>query len=130
MIDNLSLVLQTLSLEILFRDYNNSDLMQELQTQDEIYLKRIIKQNEDIIYILKERNITMNYEEKVCHFKHYIKQTVDLMVDAYKWKMMAEECEDPEMKQKYMSVSNTLYDMFMNEHNNIGSMFRGEKKEM
>ena len=47
-VDNLSLVLQALSLQILFKDYNNSDLMQELQTQDEVYLKKIIKQNEEI----------------------------------------------------------------------------------
>jgi len=57
-IDNLSLVLQALSLEILFRDYNNSDLMQELQTQDEKYLKKIIQQNEEIIRILNERRET------------------------------------------------------------------------
>lgn len=66
----------------------------------------------------------MNYEEKVCDFKHYMKQTIDLMVDAYKWKMMAEECDNPEMKQKYMSVSNTLYDMFMVEHGNINKIFK------
>ena len=55
-IDNLSLILQALSLQILFQDYNNSDLMQELQTQDEKYLKKIIEQNEEIISILKERS--------------------------------------------------------------------------
>ena len=54
-VDNLSLVLQVLSLQILFQDYNNRDLMQELQTQDEIYLKKIIKQNEKIIQLLEER---------------------------------------------------------------------------
>ena len=53
-IDTLALVLQALSLEILFKDYNNSDLMQELQTQDERYLKTIIKQNEEILKLLKE----------------------------------------------------------------------------
>lgn len=55
-VDNLSLVLQALSLQILFRDFNNSDLMQELQTQDEKYLKTIIRQNEEILSILKERS--------------------------------------------------------------------------
>ena len=54
-VDNLSLVLQALSLEILFKDYNNSDLMQELQTQDEKYLKKIIQQNEKIIELLERR---------------------------------------------------------------------------
>ena len=54
-VDNISLLLQALSLQILFQDYNNSDLMQELQAQDEKYLKKIIKQNEEIISLLKER---------------------------------------------------------------------------
>ena len=51
-VDNLALILQAISLEILFRDYNNRDLMQELQNQDEKYLKTIIKQNEQIIQLL------------------------------------------------------------------------------
>ena len=68
----------------------------------------------------------MEYEDKVCEFKKYAKQTLDLMVDAYKWKRMAMECDDEDMKQKYMSVSNTLFDLFMAEHNNIGAMFKEE----
>jgi hypothetical protein len=56
-INNLSLLLQTLSLEILFKDYNNSDLMSELRTQDEKYLKKIIEQNEEIISLLKGSEI-------------------------------------------------------------------------
>lgn len=51
--NNLALVLQALSLEILFKDYNNSDLMEELQTQDEKYLKKIIEQNKKIIELLE-----------------------------------------------------------------------------
>lgn len=66
------------------------------------------------------------YEDKVCNFKKYAKQTLDLMVDAYKWKVMAEDCDDQEMKNKYMSVSNTLFELFMKEHTNIGNMFKGE----
>ena len=54
-VDNLSLILQVLSLQILFQDYNNSDLMNELQKQDSNYLEKIIKQNEEIIQLLKER---------------------------------------------------------------------------
>ena len=68
----------------------------------------------------------MEYEEKVCEFKKYAKQTLDLMVDAYKWKMMAMECDSEEMKQKYMTVSDTLFELFMAEHNNIGEMFKGK----
>ena len=53
-VDNLALILQALSLEILFKDYNNSDLMQELQNQDNNYLQKIIKQNEEILDILRK----------------------------------------------------------------------------
>lgn len=53
-VDNLALVLQALSLEILFKDYNNGDLMQELQNQDNNYLQKIIEQNEEIISLLKK----------------------------------------------------------------------------
>ena len=55
-VDNISLILQALSLEILFKDYNNSDIMNELQTQDEKFLKEIIRQNTEILNILKERS--------------------------------------------------------------------------
>lgn len=68
----------------------------------------------------------MEYEDKVCDFRKYAKQTLDLMVDAYKWKMMAKDCDDMEMKNKYMNVSNTLFELFMVEHNNIGQMFKEE----
>lgn len=54
-VDNLSLVLQAISLQILFQDYNNGDLMQELQNQDNNYLQKIIQQNEEILKLLKER---------------------------------------------------------------------------
>ena len=68
----------------------------------------------------------IEYEDKVCSFKKYVKQTLDLMVDAYKWKVMANDCDDEEMHNKYMQVSNTLFELFMNEHNAIGEMFRNE----
>lgn len=54
-INNLSLVLQALSLQLLFDDCNNTDLMQELQRQDKEYLEKIINQNEKIISLLEER---------------------------------------------------------------------------
>jgi hypothetical protein len=68
----------------------------------------------------------MEYEDKVCEFKRYAKQTLDLMVDAYRWKEMAKYCDNENMKEKYMKVSNTLFDMFMVEHNSIGAMFKGQ----
>ena len=55
-VDITSLFFQALSLQILFQDYNNRDLMQELQNQDEKYLKKVIEQNEEIINLLKERS--------------------------------------------------------------------------
>ena len=36
-------------------DYNNTDLMNELQKQDSEYLEKIIKQNEKIIELLERR---------------------------------------------------------------------------
>ena len=59
-IDNLSLVLQALGLQILFRDYNNTDLMQELQKQDENYFERMLANQEEILSILKRKET--NYE--------------------------------------------------------------------
>lgn len=55
-INNISFLLQLYSLEILLKDYNNSDLMQELQTQDEKYFKTIIKQNNEIISLLRKED--------------------------------------------------------------------------
>lgn len=55
-VNNLSLILQMLSLEILFKDYNNSDLMQELQNQDSNYLQKIIEQNEEILTLLRKED--------------------------------------------------------------------------
>jgi hypothetical protein len=69
-----------------------------------------------------------DYEEKVSCFKKYVKQSMDLMIDAYKWKVMAENCDDENTKMKYMQVSDTLFNMFMIEHNNIGNMFKNEKE--
>ncbi len=53
--DKLGLILQAISLEILFKDYNNTDLMQELQKQDKEYFEKIIKNQEEILNILKRK---------------------------------------------------------------------------
>lgn len=55
-VDITSLIFQALSLQILFRDYNNADLMQELQKQDSEYFEVIINQNNKIIKLLEERS--------------------------------------------------------------------------
>ncbi len=54
-LDITSLILQIYNLILLMQDFNNKDLMQELQTQDEVYLKKIIKQNEEILELLERR---------------------------------------------------------------------------
>ena len=51
-VDVTSLVLQIYNLILLMQDFNNSDLMQELQRQDSEYLEKIIKQNEEILNLL------------------------------------------------------------------------------
>lgn len=53
-LDMTSLILQLYSVILLLQDYNNRDLMQELQTQDEKYLKTIIKQNNEILTLLRK----------------------------------------------------------------------------
>ena len=53
-LDITSLFLQALSLQILFRDYNNSDLMQELQHQNRDYFEKIIKNQEEILSLLRK----------------------------------------------------------------------------
>jgi len=53
-VDNVSLFLQALSLQILFQDYNNTDLMQELQKQDTQYFEKIIKNQEEILTLLRK----------------------------------------------------------------------------
>ena len=55
-LDLTSLILQLYSLILLIQDYNNSDLMQELQNQDNNYLQRIIKQNEEILTLLRKED--------------------------------------------------------------------------
>ena len=54
-VDLTSLLLQLYNLVLLIQDYNNTDLMNELQRQDSEYLEKIIKQNNEIINLLKER---------------------------------------------------------------------------
>ena len=55
-LDMASLILQLYSVILLLQDYNNKDLMQELQLQDEKYLKTIIKQNEEILNLLRKED--------------------------------------------------------------------------
>ena len=55
-LDTTSLILQLYSLILLIQDYNNSDLMQELQKQDTQYFERIIKNQEEILTLLRKED--------------------------------------------------------------------------
>ncbi len=65
-------------------------------------------------------------EEELCEFKKYLKMTMDLLVDSYKWLKLSQYAETEQDSMKYKQVSDTLYDMFMTEHNAIGKKFKGE----
>ena len=51
-----SLILQILSLDLISKDFNNSDLMNELQKQDKEYLEKIINQNNEILNLLRKES--------------------------------------------------------------------------
>lgn len=52
--DNLSLILQILSFELLLKDCTNNSIMEELQKQDTKYFEKIIKNQEEILNLLKK----------------------------------------------------------------------------
>jgi hypothetical protein len=54
--DNLSLILQIFSFELLLKDCTNNTIMEELQKQDTQYFEKIIKNQEEILKLLKERS--------------------------------------------------------------------------
>lgn len=54
-LDLLGVVLQIYNLLIIMQDFNNKDILQELQRQDKEYLETILKNQEEIIQLLKER---------------------------------------------------------------------------
>ncbi len=53
-LDATSLILQLYSLILLIQDYNNGDLMQELQRQDNEYFKKIIENQNEILTLLRK----------------------------------------------------------------------------
>ena len=53
-LDATSLILQLYSVILLLQDYNNTDLMQELQRQDNEYFKKIIENQEEILTLLRK----------------------------------------------------------------------------
>lgn len=55
-LDATSLILQLYSLILLIQDYNNSDLMQELQRQDNEYFEKIIQNQNEILTLLRKED--------------------------------------------------------------------------
>jgi len=55
-LDMTSLILQIYSVVLLLQDFNNSDLMQELQKQDTEYFEKIIKNQEEILNLLRKED--------------------------------------------------------------------------
>ena len=63
-------------------------------------------------------------EQDMYEFKKYIKMTNDLLADSYKWLRLSQYVDDEISRSKYKQISDTLYDMFMEEHQHIGEMFK------
>ena len=55
-IDMASLILQVYNLVLLMQDFNNTDLMQELQKLDTQYFEKIIKNQEEILNLLRKED--------------------------------------------------------------------------
>ena len=55
-LDATSLILQIYSVILLLQDYNNTDIMGELQKQDIQYFERIIKNQEEILTLLRKED--------------------------------------------------------------------------
>ena len=55
-LDATSLILQLYSVILLLQDYNNTDLMQELQRQDNEYFKKIIENQNEILTLLRKED--------------------------------------------------------------------------
>jgi len=55
-LDKGSFLLQLYSLLIIMRDFNNNDLMNELQHQNQDYLQKILKNQEEILTLLRKED--------------------------------------------------------------------------
>ena len=51
-----SFILQIFSCELLLKDCTNNTIMEELQKQDNEYFKKIIKNQEDILCLLRKED--------------------------------------------------------------------------
>ena len=55
-LDKGSFLLQLYSLLIIMKDFNNSDLMNELQHQNQDYLQKILKNQNEILTLLRKED--------------------------------------------------------------------------
>lgn len=55
-INNSSFLLQLYSVMLLIQDFNNTDLMQELQKQDTQYFEKIIQNQNEILTLLRKED--------------------------------------------------------------------------
>ena len=55
-LDVSSFILEVYSVYLLLQDFNNTDLMQELQKQDNEYFQKIIKNQEEILTLLRKED--------------------------------------------------------------------------
>jgi hypothetical protein len=60
-----------------------------------------------------------NIHNEMCMFEKYAKQVNDLLVDSYKWKLLAEHDDNREYRQKYEHISHTLYELYLDEHKHM-----------
>lgn len=51
-------------------------------------------------------------------------QVNDLLVDAYKWKVIADHEESEEAKKRCMQISMALYDMYTEEQKHLENKMR------
>lgn len=65
-------------------------------------------------------------EEEMHEFKKYLKMTMDLLCDSKKWDILSKYTKSIEDKENYKKLSETLYDMFMEQYQKIGEMFKNE----
>lgn len=65
-------------------------------------------------------------ENEMHSFKKYLKMTNDLLCDAKKWEILSNYVEDQTAKQNYDELSKKLFNMFMEQHQKIGEMFKNK----
>lgn len=63
-------------------------------------------------------------KDKISIFEKYTMQVNDLLVDAYKWKVIADHEESEEAKKRCMQISMALYDLYTEEQKHLENKMR------